>query len=155
MALEPYYNVEHKWQWLFQVTTTTKTIREVQYIGPDGQPIDFIPGENGGQFAYDPQNHISDYQNHQFGDYGMYPVHYQDYNRPPTPPTPSERSTSPLPSHRVPGRNTQCYLISSWYLHPGDTHYALSQVVQNSLSKNMIYKIWFPSIVGGRHLNLY
>jgi len=29
------------------VTTTTKTIREVQYIGPDGLPIDFIPGQQG------------------------------------------------------------------------------------------------------------
>ena len=25
------------------MTTTTKTIREVQYLGPDGQPLDFIP----------------------------------------------------------------------------------------------------------------
>ena len=30
-----------------QVTTTTKTIREVQYIGPDGLPIDFLPGQEG------------------------------------------------------------------------------------------------------------
>jgi len=81
------------------VTTTTKTIREVQYIGPDGQPIDFVPSENG-PLPYD--NHIGDYQNQHFGDYQHYPQHYSDYNRPPTPPTPSERSTSPLPNHRLP-----------------------------------------------------
>ena len=86
---------------IFQVTTTTKTIREVQYIGPDGQPIDFVPGENG-PIPYD--NHIGDYQNQHFGDYQHYPQHYTDYNRPPTPPTPSERSTSPLPNHRLPGK---------------------------------------------------
>ena len=90
------------------MTTTTKTIREVQYIGPDGQPIDYIP--DNGQFAYDPHGHISDYQNHQLGDYGMYGVQYQDYNRPPTPPTPSERSSSPPPSHRVPGKEIYCML---------------------------------------------
>ena len=110
---------------MFQVTTTTKTIREVQYIGPDGQPIDYIPPENGGQFGYENHgNHISDYQNHQFGDYQMYggldhhhhlqqlqqqQQQYQDYNRPPTPPTPSERSSSPPPSHRVPGRTTSLW----------------------------------------------
>ena len=97
------------------MTTTTKTIREVQYIGPDGQPIDYIPAENGGQFAYENHNHISDYQNHQFGDYQMYGG-LQNYNRPPTPPTPSERSTSPLPSHRVPGRKLSLAHIS--YLDP-------------------------------------
>lgn len=26
-----------------QVTTTTKTIREIQYIGPDGQPLEYVP----------------------------------------------------------------------------------------------------------------
>lgn len=62
------------------VTTTTKTIREVQYIGPDGQPIDYIPAENGGQFAYENHNHISDYQNHQFGDYQMYGGDYGDHS---------------------------------------------------------------------------
>ena len=29
------------------MTTTTKTIREIQYLGPDGQPIDFVPGVGG------------------------------------------------------------------------------------------------------------
>ena len=87
------------------MTTTTKTIREVQYIGPDGQPIDFIPGQEP-QFAYDQ----SDYQNYQL--YQQQQLQQQlaaagqlQYNRPPTPPTPSERSSSPQPNHRVPGRN--------------------------------------------------
>jgi len=30
-----------------QVTTTTKTIREIQYIGPDGQPLDYVPSGAG------------------------------------------------------------------------------------------------------------
>ena len=91
------------------VTTTTKTIREVQYIGPDGQPLDFIPGEHAAAgLAYHEYNGgpggpgLGDYQNYQ-----MYSQMAGQYNRPPTPPTPSERSTSPLPSHRVPGR-TDC-----------------------------------------------
>jgi len=80
------------------VTTTTKTIREVQYLGPDGQPLDFIPGENG---PYD-LNHAYD-NNGQPGyrdmHYNMGGQYYPDYGRPPTPPTPSERSTSPTPAH--------------------------------------------------------
>lgn len=80
------------------MTTTTKTIREVQYIGPDGQPIDFVPGQDNGQF-FDPHQLQSDYQNYQ-----MYAGHgVAAYNRPPTPPTPSERSSSPQPTHRIPG----------------------------------------------------
>ena len=90
---------------LFQVTTTTKTIREVQYIGPDGLPIDFIPGQEG--TGYNNGGHM-DYQNQQFADYQLYQQQQQqqqqqyphDYNRPPTPPTPSERSNSPLNNHR-------------------------------------------------------
>merc|ERR1719270_1973343 len=86
------------------VTTTTKTIREVQYIGPDGQPLDYIPGQDNGQYTFDNHNPgMNDYQN-----YGqMYPPppgpHPPgQYNRPPTPPTPSERSHSPVPNHRIP-----------------------------------------------------
>ena len=89
---------------LFQVTTTTKTIREVQYIGPDGLPIDFIPGQEG---SYNGHGGHMDYQNQQFADYQLYQQQQQqqqqyphDYNRPPTPPTPSERSNSPLNNHR-------------------------------------------------------
>ena len=38
-------------------------------------------------------------------DYQNYAVQYPgQYNRPPTPPTPSDRSASPPPSHRIPGR---------------------------------------------------
>ena len=90
------------------MTTTTKTIREVQYIGPDGQPLDYIPGQDNGQYTFDNHNPgMNDYQN-----YGqMYPPppgpHPPgQYNRPPTPPTPSERSHSPVPNHRIPG---QCF----------------------------------------------
>ena len=97
------------------VTTTTKTIREVQYIGPDGQPLDFIPGEHeGAGLAYHDYNGgqagpgLGDYQNYQmYSQMAAMAGQPGQYNRPPTPPTPSERSTSPLPSHRVPGR-TDC-----------------------------------------------
>ena len=83
---------------MLQVTTTTKTIREVQYIGPDGQPLDYIPDNGGGgHMMYEPG--LGDYQNYQ-----MYPGHgagVQYPARPPTPPTPSERSNSP---QRLPGK---------------------------------------------------
>jgi len=84
------------------VTTTTKTIREVQYIGPDGLPIDFIPGQEG---TFNGHGGHMDYQNQQFADYHQYQQQQQqqyphDYNRPPTPPSPSERSNSPLNNHR-------------------------------------------------------
>ena len=81
---------------LFQVTTTTKTIREVQYIGPDGLPIDFIPGQEGN--GYNGHGGHMDYQNHPYQLYQQ--QQQQHYNRPPTPPTPSERSNSPLNNHR-------------------------------------------------------
>ena len=79
------------------VTTTTKTIREVQYIGQDGQPIDFNPED------------MANYQNYQAG-LGLagYPGPaggYQAYNRPPTPPSPSNHSNSPLPATRNPGKS--------------------------------------------------
>ena len=94
---------------LCQVTTTTKTIREVQYIGPDGQPLDYIPGQdNGGGYTFDTPG-MADYQN-----YGqMYPPPLGhppgQYNRPPTPPTPSERSHSPGANHRIPGRTQSLF----------------------------------------------
>lgn len=114
----------------FQVTTTTKTIREIQYIGPDGQPLDYVPtsttssvvggghhprlstssaGGNGGypqienrsgnngaptaNPAYFGQQSVAGYAN-----YAEYP------HRPPTPPSPSDRSSSPPPQHREPGK---------------------------------------------------
>ena len=84
---------------LFRVTTTTKTIREVQYIGPDGLPIEFIPGQEGNGYNGHGGGHM-DYQNQQFADYQLYQQHPHNYNRPPTPPTPSERSNSPSTNHR-------------------------------------------------------
>lgn len=43
---------------VLQVTTTTKTTREIQYIGPDGQPINYMPG----QTVQDYQPQYQDYQ---------------------------------------------------------------------------------------------
>ena len=79
------------------VTTTTKTIREVQYIGPDGQPLDFIPGEHAAAgLAYHEYNGgpggpgLGDYQNYQ-----MYSQMAGQYNRPPTPPSGESRGQRP------------------------------------------------------------
>ena len=95
----------------------TPGFREVQYIGPDGQPLDFVP-EQGLGYEYNGGG-AEDYQSNNLlqgaGDYQNYQMYAQmaalsqpgQYNRPPTPPTPSERSSSPPPSHRVPGRT--CY----------------------------------------------
>ena len=129
------------------MTTTTKTIREIQYLGPDGQPLDYVPNAanapgNGGPPQVHPRLHGN--QNYeQMGDpvYGgngvsnqvhyhnQYPPQssgdnpggvpfnqdggnyppganaYAEYpHRPPTPPSPSDRSSSPPPQHREPGR---------------------------------------------------
>ena len=99
----------------WQVTTTTKTIREIQYIGPDGQPLDYVPsgagqaprlssssaapgypqlGYGGGQ---DQQQQPQQQPQHGYANYAEYP------HRPPTPPSPSDRSNSPPPQHREPG----------------------------------------------------
>jgi hypothetical protein len=42
-----------------QVTTTTRTIKEVTYLGPDGQPIDYLPSHMPPMLQYD----HNDYQN--------------------------------------------------------------------------------------------
>ena len=44
------------------MTTTTKTIREIQYLGPDGQPLDYVPNAanapgNGGPPQVHPRLH--------------------------------------------------------------------------------------------------
>ena len=124
----------------FQVTTTTKTIREVQYLGPDGQPLDLSQGPppvhprlstssapghpqnyepyNGpGQPAgYDPRfaagQGYGDYEQYGPGPNGGQPpggvgnyANYAEYpHRAPTPPSPSDRSASPPPQHREPGK---------------------------------------------------
>lgn len=119
----------------FQVTTTTKTIREIQYLGPDGQPIEFVPSSSSGgpppvhprlstssnaggappPQVYDPYsvngpNGYGDprFQQPEFGDYEQYGPQYGNYaeypHRPPTPPSPSDRSASPPPDHREPGK---------------------------------------------------
>ena len=142
---------------LFKVTTTTKTIREIQYLGPDGQPLDYVPnaanaptgngppqvhprlhggqnyeqmgdpnyGGNGvshqGHYQYPPQTSAEGggVQYDQEG--GGYPPGanaYAEYpHRPPTPPSPSDRSNSPPPQHREPGKQitTFCPIILCLY----------------------------------------
>ena len=144
---------------LFQVTTTTKTIREIQYLGPDGQPLDYVPnaanaptgngppqvhprlhggqnyeqmgdpnyGGNGvshqGHYQYPPQTSAEGggVQYDQEG--GGYPPGanaYAEYpHRPPTPPSPSDRSNSPPPQHREPGKQendtSSIKFVFGWY----------------------------------------
>ena len=131
------------------MTTTTKTIREIQYLGPDGQPLDYVPNAANNTGNGPPQVHprLHGNQNYeQMGDpvyggngvnnqghyhnQGVYPPQssgdntggapynqeggnyppganaYAEYpHRPPTPPSPSDRSNSPPPQHREPGKN--------------------------------------------------
>ena len=106
-----------------QVTTTTKTIREIQYIGPDGQPLDYVPSGAGQarlssssaagvqpfpQLSYGGQDQQQQNQQpqHGYANYAEYP------HRPPTPPSPSDRSNSPPPQHREPGK-THSFSLSS------------------------------------------
>lgn len=106
-----------------QVTTTTKTIREIQYIGPDGQPLDYVPSGAGQarlssssapavppgypQLSYGGQDQQQQQQpQHGYANYAEYP------HRPPTPPSPSDRSNSPPPQHREPGKAFFCVFIS-------------------------------------------
>ena len=96
----------------FQVTTTTKTIREIQYIGPDGQPLDYVPTSTGqarlSTSSYDTGGGYPPIENvGYYGPQGQQPPGYANYaeypHRPPTPPSPSDRSSSPPPQHREPG----------------------------------------------------
>ena len=112
---------------MFQVTTTTKTIREIQYLGPDGQPLEFVPGGPADPYSNGPTNGGGGggaypggpHQPVGYGDYEQYgqggppqqmPQTYADYgeypHRPPTPPSPSDRSNSPPPQHAQPGRKS-------------------------------------------------
>ena len=114
------------------MTTTTKTIREIQYIGPDGQPLEYVPtSTSAGPITHHPRLSTSS-----TGGYEGYPpsienrsasttaqpafggqpgqsggpgqqayANYAEYpHRPPTPPSPSDRSNSPPPQHREPGK---------------------------------------------------
>ena len=79
-------------------------MKEVHYIGPDGQPLDFIPDGHlnytipdgymydDGQMNYQNQQLINNYQR------------YGEFRGPPTPPTPSEGSNSPPPDGRYKGK---------------------------------------------------
>ena len=108
------------------MTTTTKTIREIQYLGPDGQPLEFVPGGPADPYSNGPTNGSGGgaypggpHQPVGYGDYEQYgqggppqpmPQTYADYgeypHRPPTPPSPSDRSNSPPPQHAQPGRKS-------------------------------------------------
>ena len=140
------------------MTTTTKTIREIQYLGPDGQPLEYVPnsanpngngppqvhprlhgnqnydqlqgdqgygnvggnggghyhpqgvypqssGDNGGGGHYE-QEGVNNYQPGANHPYAEYP------HRPPTPPSPSDRSNSPPPQHREPGKKIITFSLS-------------------------------------------
>ena len=43
----------------FQVTATTKTIRKIQYIGPDGQPLEYVPTSGTSASAITHHPHLS------------------------------------------------------------------------------------------------
>ena len=129
------------------MTTTTKTIREIQYIGPDGQPLEYVPTSTSAALplshhprlstssvtgGYDPSSTVPggngqgggpgyppSIENRSssaaFGGPGGQPnpqggpqqayANYAEYpHRPPTPPSPSDRSNSPPPQHREPGK---------------------------------------------------
>jgi len=75
------------------ISQTTRTVKEVHYIGPDGVPLDYIPD---GQIPPNyPAVSEANYQNQQFM------ASYGRYGAPPTPPSPrSDRSSSPPPHHR-------------------------------------------------------
>ena len=128
------------------MTTTTKTIREIQYIGPDGQPLEYVPtstsagqaithhprlstsstgGGGGGYEGYPPsienrsasttaQPAFVGGQPGQSGGPQQAYANYAEYpHRPPTPPSPSDRSNSPPPQHREPGR---IFILSKSFL---------------------------------------
>ena len=122
---------------VFQVTTTTKTIREIQYIGPDGQPLEYVPTSTTatGQprlstTGYDPNSYPQLENRGYYGQQGPGPppqapgqpplpayANYAEYpHRPPTPPSPSDRSSSPPPQHREPGIVIFIHAASQFHL---------------------------------------
>jgi len=63
-----------------QVTTTTKTIREIQYLGPDGQLLDYVPNLASGHPSPAPRGLVNLPQNYEHivgseYDPNMYQVH--------------------------------------------------------------------------------
>ena len=96
------------------MTTTTKTIREIQYLSPDGQILNL---------SQNPIGQNKDLRSREYellmrnsGNYAEYP------HKAPTPPTPSERSFSPPPENTEPGKikdifsfiyDTNCCILSN------------------------------------------
>ena len=144
----------------FQVTTTTKTIREIQYIGPDGQPLEYVPtsGTSASAITHHPRLSTSSAGGYDPSSAGLPPggypgpppieqrssssafggpggppplpppggggqqqqgyANYAEYpHRPPTPPSPSDRSNSPPPQHREPGKNIDfvSFFVFVWF----------------------------------------
>eukprot|EP00096_Caligus_rogercresseyi_P010900 TRINITY_DN410_c0_g1_i7.p1 TRINITY_DN410_c0_g1~~TRINITY_DN410_c0_g1_i7.p1 ORF type:complete len:914 (-),score=265.78 TRINITY_DN410_c0_g1_i7:1131-3872(-) len=85
-----------------QITTTTKTVREISYLGPDGTPLPYsqINGGGGGVLhpTYEPVSTYSNPSSH----YAPAPASSSSSHRPPTPPSPSDKSNSPPPQYREP-----------------------------------------------------
>ena len=119
-----------------QVTTTTKTIREIQYIGPDGQPLEYVPTttssggypqlENRSGSSAGPQGPPGAYLQQQppgYANYAEYP------HRPPTPPSPSDRSSSPPPQHREPGKTFTTAKALRLRINTGTSPRGLSRVM--------------------------
>ena len=142
----------------FQVTTTTKTIREIQYIGPDGQPLEYVPtsGTSASAITHHPRLSTSIAGGYDPSSAGLPPggypgpppieqrssssafggpggppplpppggggqqqgyANYAEYpHRPPTPPSPSDRSNSPPPQHREPGK-IYLFLFCFWLFY--------------------------------------
>ena len=141
----------------FQVTTTTKTIREIQYIGPDGQPLEYVPtsGTSASAITHHPRLSTSSAGGYDPSSAGLPPggypgpppieqrssssafggpggppplpppggggqqqqgyANYAEYpHRPPTPPSPSDRSNSPPPQHREPGKIYLFIFVLFW-----------------------------------------
>jgi len=73
-----------------QVTTTTKTIREIQYIGPDGQPLEYVPtsGTSASAITHHPRLSTSSAGGYDPSSAGLPPGGY------PGPPPIEQRSSS-------------------------------------------------------------
>lgn len=79
-----------------KVTTTTKTIREIQYLSPDGHILNLSQNPIGQE---DLRSQEYELLMRNSGNYEEYP------HKAPTPPTPSERSFSPPPDNPEPGNS--------------------------------------------------
>merc|ERR1740129_2497953 len=106
-----------------QVTTTTKTIREIQYIGPDGQPLEYVPtsGTSASAITHHPRLSTSSAGGYDPSSAGLPPGGY------PGPPPIEQRSSSsafggpggppPLPPPGGGGQQQQGYANYAEYPH--------------------------------------